>query len=79
MRIEKKISKGGALNIPAHLRRALGINEGDRFEITTDEGGKIIIEKTVGSCAICKGKDGLRKYNKIQICHECRAKMCKEV
>lgn len=49
---EKKISKGGGITIPAHIRRELGLEAGDKFAITT-QNGNLTLERITGSCIIC--------------------------
>lgn len=71
MNIEKKISKSGNISIPKFLRIAKGIEEGDRFEITIDDQGRIILNKTYGSCVFCKNKDSLKSFKGIDICSDC--------
>ena len=68
---EKKISKAGAVTIPSHLRRELGVHAGDRFEIVPREDGSILLERSVGSCVLCGGRDNLIPHGKVYVCHGC--------
>ena len=68
---EKKISKAGAVTIPSHLRRELGVHAGDRFEIVAMKDGGILLERSVGSCVLCGGRDNLIPHGKVYVCHGC--------
>ena len=42
--VEVNIGKQGRLVIPSHLRRSLGLSEGDRL-IAREEDGRLVLEK----------------------------------
>lgn len=67
----KKISKSGSVTIPAHIRRDLGIDAADQFEIVAKGDGNLLLERTMGSCFICKAKTGLMKVDSVLICKDC--------
>lgn len=67
---EKKIGKGGQLTIPAHLRRELGIQIGEKVAIK-DEDGRLVLERVTGSCMICGGHDDLVAIDGKYICQSC--------
>lgn len=76
---EKKISKSGGLTIPSHLRRELGINPGDRFEIVPGADGDITLTRTIGSCIVCKSKDELLQVGRVYICRGCGVEISNKI
>ncbi len=68
---EKKIGKGGQLTIPAHLRRELGIQSGEKFAIIKAVGGGLMLERVTGSCIICGGRGELVAIGGKYICRKC--------
>ena len=68
---EKKIGKGGQLTIPAHIRRELGIQVGEKFEIIKAVGGGLMLERVTGSCIICGGREELVAMNGKYLCGRC--------
>lgn len=71
MRIEKKIGRSGGITIPAHLRRDLGIQGGERVRIDVEGNGDIVIKRLMGSCVICGEDYNLRSLGKRFICEKC--------
>lgn len=72
---EKKISKSGAITIPAHLRRLLGITAGEKVELTVDANGNLGVERIEGSCLLCQRHDDLLKIDGVYICTDCAEKV----
>ncbi len=72
---EKKISKSGSITIPAHLRRELGIQSGEKVELKVDKNGNLEVERIEGSCLLCGTHDDLLKVDGIYICTECAEKV----
>ena len=68
---EKKIGKSGSITIPSHVRRDCGISAGDRYEIIPQDDGNIMLERTQGSCFLCKAKGDLMKVDGLLICKSC--------
>lgn len=75
MDFNKKISKKGGVSIPAALRRAYGIEGGEKVNIRVTAGGEIILKRTVGACVFCGESDDLKVLNGRQVCVVCRAKL----
>jgi len=67
---EKKIGKGGQLTIPAHIRRELGIQNGEKFAIRNDN-GRLVLERVTGSCIICGACEELLIMNGKYLCSRC--------
>lgn len=76
---EKKISKSGGITIPSHLRRDLGVEAGDRYEIVDQGDGNILLSRTLGSCFFCKSKEDLMKVDAVLICKSCAKKISEKV
>lgn len=71
---EKKISKTGSITIPAHMRRDIGLEAGEKIKVETCENG-IFLKRIVGSCVICGSNENLRKIDNKFICKSCREKI----
>lgn len=77
MKHMKKISRAGAVGIPADLRREYGIEPGDRYNVTMGQEGAIILKKTGGSCLFCKAEENIKVYEGRQICRKCALELLK--
>lgn len=71
----KKIGKSGGFTIPSSLRRDLGIHGGEKIKVETTADGKIVIERIIGSCLICKGNENLKRFEGRFICEKCLEKL----
>jgi len=67
----KKISKSGAITLPKVMRRDLGINENERFNISTKNNGEIVLKRVNGDCVFCKGDDDLIVHMGRFVCKKC--------
>ena len=76
---EKKISKSGGITIPSHVRRDLGVEVGDRYEIVPQDDGNILLERTQGSCFVCKNKEDLLKVYGLLICKICAGRIAEKL
>ncbi|EJU20377.1 transcriptional regulator, AbrB family [Peptoanaerobacter stomatis] len=68
---EKKISKSGCITIPSHIRRELGIGEGEKVKVDVNTNGEIILSRITGSCILCGGNENLIKIDDKYICKSC--------
>lgn len=68
---EKKISKSGSITIPSHIRRELGIENGEKVKIDVEDSGKITLTRIIGSCIICGGNENLVNVDDKHICKNC--------
>lgn len=76
----KKISKSGAITLPAALRRDYGLTDGERFKIVVDgEDGSILLQRTEGSCLFCGCDKELIVYMGRFVCADCIGNMDAEV
>lgn len=72
MEHSKRITKNGAVTIPAALRRDLGIGGGERVKLEVQPGGEIVLRRITGVCIFCKTDQGeLYKYRGRFVCESC--------
>lgn len=72
----RKIDELGRVVIPMEMRRSMGIEDGDSFEIFVDD-GRIVLSKYLPLCIFCGGGEDLVEYNGKKICKHCRAEIGK--
>lgn len=59
-----KMTKGGSITIPSSIRRELGINYQDKFEVRTDSAtGDIILKRIIGIDALSPINENLFNFN----------------
>lgn len=66
----KKMTKSGALNIPAAIRRDLGIEHGDPLVIDEHE-GTVRIRPYLPRCTFCGSQEGVALFHGKGICGDC--------
>ena len=66
----KRITKTGSITVPAHLRRELGIESGEKFEIER-ENGNLSLKRISGRCIVCKSSENLIKIQDVFVCEGC--------
>ncbi len=71
--MRRKVDDLGRVVIPAGVRRALGIREGDPVEVTV-EGERVVLAKPMDACVFC-GREGddLATYRARHVCGDCVA------
>lgn len=75
----KKISKAGGITIPSHMRRNLGMEAGDRYEVVNQGDGNILLARTLGSCFVCQKKHRLMEVGAVLICRDCAEKIVEKL
>lgn len=70
--IRRKVDDLGRVVLPATLRRALGIREGDEVEVALD-GDRLVLAKPAERCTFCNGTDGLEAFRGRVVCWSCLA------
>ena len=68
--IVRKVDELGRIVLPIELRRTLGIEEKDRFEIFVD-GESIILRKYQPACIFCDNAKDIINYKGKNICPDC--------
>lgn len=66
----KKVSSHGSINIPAAMRRELGIEPKDPM-VVSEHQGEIRIRPYTLRCIFCGGTDGVHKFHGKGICAAC--------
>lgn len=72
MEHNKKISRAGAVSIPASLRRVYGIEAGEKVNINVNAQGVIELKRIEGSCIFCQTNEDLKLYQGRYICGKCQ-------
>lgn len=71
--ITRKVDDLGRVVIPAGIRRALGIVEGDTVEVALD-GDRVVMAKPVDRCVFCASShEALRPFHGKAVCTGCIA------
>lgn len=74
MRVNKKVTKSGAITIPRSIQRETGILPNSAVDIITDEEGIHILKHTP-TCNFCGAVEEVKKVCGIEICKECAMKI----
>lgn len=69
--IRRKVDDLGRIVVPAGIRKALGIAEGDELDVALD-GQRIVLTKATTSCAFCEDPPALA-YRGKAVCATCLA------
>lgn len=72
---EKKISKSGTITIPAHIRRNIGLEQGEKMRVEVQDNGDINLKRVIGSCIFCGTNNKIRKFKGKFVCEACEAEM----
>ena len=73
-RITKSIDELGRLGIPKHMRKALGVTDGEPVELSM-EGDTLIIRRAKQGCIFCENTASLTLFNGKYICSDCISKL----
>ncbi len=57
------IDKRGSVNLPASLRKELGLKNGDHMDLSVQEGGVIVLQPVVIYPTVQLSEQGLEKLN----------------
>ena len=68
--VVRRIDQLGRVVVPAELRRALGIRQGDLVE-TRLENGRVVMVKVEPECAVCGGAVNLIDMHEKHVCDDC--------
>jgi transcriptional pleiotropic regulator of transition state genes len=66
----RRMDQLGRVVVPAELRRALGIRQGDLIE-TRLENGRVVMIKVEPECAVCGAAVNLIDVHGKHVCDEC--------
>jgi len=70
--ITRKVDALGRVVLPAEMRRALGIAEGDMVEFAVD-GDHIVVGRAGRRCVFCDAGGELVEFSSRLVCEGCRA------
>jgi AbrB family transcriptional regulator, transcriptional pleiotropic regulator of transition state genes len=68
----RKMDQLGRIVVPAELRRAFGIREGDYVDITVAD-GRIVLTKVEERCVFCGSVADLQEFSAKLVCRPCVA------
>lgn len=66
----RKVDDLGRVVIPAEMRRAFNIQEGDHLDISVEE-NSIILSKREEACVFCRSVEDLKEYRGRMVCASC--------
>ncbi len=69
--VVRKIDDLGRVVLPIELRRVLDIDKDSSLEIYVD-GENIVLRKYEPACIFCGQTDGIKQYEKRNVCENCR-------
>ncbi len=72
--ITRGIDKMGRVVIPKELRYVLGLEDGDKLEVYTED-DRIILKKYQPSCEFCDNVDEIVSFKGHKICKNCMAEI----
>ena len=69
----RKMTNSGSVNIPAQLRREMGYQKKDVFEVEVKD-GVVIMRPRQPRCVFCSGTERVKLMRGKGICRDCLAK-----
>lgn len=66
----RKVDDLGRIVLPAEMRKAFNIREGDHLEIAVEE-DRIILHKRQDHCVFCRSVQDLKEYRDQMVCASC--------
>ena len=70
----RKVDDLGRIVVPAEMRKALDIADGDYLEIALDGVG-IVLWKVEDNCTFCRSTTDLRVFHGKQVCARCHREL----
>ena len=70
-RFNKKVSKSGSITLPAAMRRNHGIEGGERFSVSVNDEGSIVLKRIQGECIFCASDNNLIVHGGRFVCSNC--------
>lgn len=77
MDFNKKMTRAGGISVPAALRRDYGMEAGDKFNVSVNDEGSIVMKRTEGNCIFCGSSDNVKMYQGRYLCRKCTLELLK--
>lgn len=71
MNFDKKMNRSGGVTLPSALRREYGLAPGEKFKISVNQDGSILLKRTEGNCLFCGDDRHLIKFQARFVCVQC--------
>ena len=68
--MSRKVDDLGRVVIPAEMRKAFGIREGDQIDIGVEE-DRIILQRKHDLCVFCSSSNDLKEFRDRMVCASC--------
>ncbi len=68
--MNRKVDDLGRIVLPAELRKAFGLQEGDLLDISVEE-DRIILSPRQDFCVFCRGLTDLKEFKSRMVCATC--------
>lgn len=75
--MNRKVDDLGRVVIPAEIRKAFGIRDGDHLDIAVD-GDHIVLTRCEDSCVFCRSGEDLKEFKGRLVCSSCIREMAGE-
>jgi transcriptional pleiotropic regulator of transition state genes len=72
--MNRKVDDLGRIVIPAEIRKAFGIREGDHLDIAVD-GDHIVLTRLEDSCVFCRSGEDLKEFRGRLVCTRCMSEI----
>lgn len=72
--LSRRMDELGRIVLPMEVRKAVGFVERDQFDIIAAD-GRIIIQRHMPGCIICRSEEDVKKYKDKDICGLCYSKL----
>ncbi|MFD3260858.1 AbrB/MazE/SpoVT family DNA-binding domain-containing protein [Paenibacillus lentus] len=71
MKFNKSLNRSGGITLPSALRRAYGLSAGEKFSVSVDGEGSIVLKRIEGNCLFCGADKHLIRHRGRFVCVQC--------
>lgn len=71
MEFNKKMNRAGGVTLPSALRRQYGFATGEKFSVSVNDAGDVVLKRTEGQCLFCQAEQGLINFQGRFVCGSC--------
>nr|WP_240472961.1 AbrB/MazE/SpoVT family DNA-binding domain-containing protein [Paenibacillus sanguinis] len=75
MKFDKKMNRSGGVTLPSALRREYGLAAGEKFQVSVNQHGDVVLKRTEGQCLFCQADQDLIPYLGRLVCRSCVSSM----